>query len=241
LSQSDFDLAASKKITIALLSTNYIEDKRLGEIAGKADKTYVDTKIADLVNSAPEALDTLGELAAAFDENKEVVDALNESITNKQNKNVIVYRDSTTKKASMTAPEIMEKVRAGENVYYTVNLSGGTLHPYLEGTDTGVFFYSNYVDNDRAMGTGVLIDAEGNISTEVYQLEHLKDTVVHITSAERNRWNDTYTKTETDTLLEAKANVENPVFYGEAWFTGDVYVGSTSGTNKDEGSKKLVT
>lgn len=28
---------------------------------------------------------------------------------------------------------------------------------------------------------------------------------------------------------------------GNGWFAGDVYVGSTSGTNKDDGSKKLVT
>lgn len=28
---------------------------------------------------------------------------------------------------------------------------------------------------------------------------------------------------------------------GNAWYSGDVYVGSTSGTNKDEGSKKLAT
>ena len=28
---------------------------------------------------------------------------------------------------------------------------------------------------------------------------------------------------------------------GNAWYAGDVYVGSTSGTNKDEGSKKLAT
>ena len=48
LSQADFDLAASKNITIELLTTNYVEDKRLGEIAKKADKTYVDEKIAEL-------------------------------------------------------------------------------------------------------------------------------------------------------------------------------------------------
>ncbi len=247
LSQSDFDLAASKNITIALITTNYVEDKRLGEIAGKADKTYVDTKIADLVNSAPEALDTLGELATAFGENQEVVDALNESITNKQNKNVIVYKNTETGKASMTAPEIMEKVRAGENVYYTTSLSGGTLHPYLEGADTGVFFYSNYIDNDRVIGTGILISADGTITNESYSLEHLTDTTIHITSAERNKWNDTYSKTETDNLLTTKANYENPTFEGpmsvngEAWFAGDVYTGSTGGTNKDEGSKKLAT
>ena len=204
LSQSDFDLATSKNITIALLSTNYVEDKRLDSIANKANKTYVDEKIAGLINSAPETLDTLGELATAFSENKDVVDTLNESIVNKQNKNVIVYRDAETGKASMTASEVMEKVRAGENVYYTPSLSGGTLHPYLEGADTGVFFYSNYIDNDRVIGTGILIGADGTITSETYELEHLKDTVIHITSAERNRWNDTYTKTETEEYIDNK-------------------------------------
>lgn len=47
---------------------------------------YVDTQVAALVNSAPETLDTLGELATAFEENKEVVEALDASITNKQDK-----------------------------------------------------------------------------------------------------------------------------------------------------------
>lgn len=49
LGSSDFELAASKNITIELITTNYIEDKRLGEIADKADKTYVDEKISNLV------------------------------------------------------------------------------------------------------------------------------------------------------------------------------------------------
>lgn len=39
LAPSDFELAASKNINIELLTTNYIEDKRLGAIANKADKT----------------------------------------------------------------------------------------------------------------------------------------------------------------------------------------------------------
>ena len=44
---------------------------------------YVDDEVAALVNSAPETLDTLGELAAAFQENDEVVDVLNQAITTK--------------------------------------------------------------------------------------------------------------------------------------------------------------
>lgn len=47
-------------------------------------------------------------------------------------------------------------------------------------------------------------------------------------------------------LIQIQTNLgfvssENPRMYGEAWFAGDVYTGSTSGTNKDEGSKKLAT
>lgn len=89
LSSSDFELAASKNITIALLTGNYIEDQRLNAIADKADINYVDTKVADLVGSAPETLDTLGELAAAFQENDEIVSVLNEAIVNKADKTYV--------------------------------------------------------------------------------------------------------------------------------------------------------
>ena len=40
LSQSDFDLATSKNITIALITSNYVEDKRLSAITNKADANH---------------------------------------------------------------------------------------------------------------------------------------------------------------------------------------------------------
>ena len=55
-------------------------------IDGLATTDYVDSKVAELVNSAPETLDTLGELATAISENDTVVDALNNAITNKVDK-----------------------------------------------------------------------------------------------------------------------------------------------------------
>ena len=39
----------------------------------------------------------------------------------------------------------------------------------------------------------------------------------------------------------ARSNAHTLDWYGNAWFQGDVYVGSTSGTNMDDGSKKLAT
>ena len=39
----------------------------------------------------------------------------------------------------------------------------------------------------------------------------------------------------------ARSNATTVDWNGNAWFAGDVYTGSTSGTNKDDGSKKLAT
>lgn len=89
LGESDFELAASKNITIELLTTNYIEDKRLSGITNKADKSYVDESIANLIDSAPETLDTLGKLATAFQENDEVIQVINNAITTKADKSYV--------------------------------------------------------------------------------------------------------------------------------------------------------
>ena len=49
----------------------------------KADKTYVDTKVADLVNSAPETLNTLDELAAALGDDANFATTVTNSIAEK--------------------------------------------------------------------------------------------------------------------------------------------------------------
>lgn len=43
------------------------------------------------------------------------------------------------------------------------------------------------------------------------------------------------------TAEDARSNAHTLKENGEAWFAGDVYINSTSGINKDEGSKKLAT
>lgn len=49
-------------------------------------KEYADTAIANLVGTAPESLDTIHELAEAFEENADVVEAINQAIANKADK-----------------------------------------------------------------------------------------------------------------------------------------------------------
>lgn len=156
LKDSDFELAASKNITIELLTTNYQEDKRLNEISNKADKTYVDNKITELVNSAPETLDTLGELAAAFSDNNEIVTILNEAITVKADKTyvdelianiptesdvfIVECPDGTT--LSHTFEQIMDAVNNSKAVY--VSLYGSVFMPltYIAEDESFVEFHS---------------------------------------------------------------------------------------------------
>ena len=54
-------------------------------VSDKATTGYVDEKVADLIDSAPETLNTLGELAQAIKDNESIVDALNSAIGNKAN------------------------------------------------------------------------------------------------------------------------------------------------------------
>lgn len=64
-----------------LASETYVQNA----VADKATTTYVDTKVANLVGSAPETLNTLEEVATAINNNATVVEALNSSIGNKAN------------------------------------------------------------------------------------------------------------------------------------------------------------
>lgn len=113
---------------LTTIPSEYVTDTELSSaISGKADssdipdvsgfesktdassklteaKAYTDTKVANLVNSAPTTLDTLGELATAFQENETVVDTLNSAIGNKANKSDLAtvatsgsYNDLTNK------------------------------------------------------------------------------------------------------------------------------------------------
>ena len=59
-------------------------DKSLND--SKADKTYVDKKVADLVNGAPEQLDTLQELSKALNNDKDYAATVNNALAEKLGK-----------------------------------------------------------------------------------------------------------------------------------------------------------
>ena len=73
----------------ATTKPTYTANEVGADISGSASnalsdaKTYTDTKISELINSAPTTLDTLGEIATAMQNNKSVIDALDEAISSK--------------------------------------------------------------------------------------------------------------------------------------------------------------
>lgn len=69
------------KIYIATLNDSSV--LTISELIAQHSQIATMQDIANLVNSAPETLDTLGEIANALKENEDVVEALNKAITNK--------------------------------------------------------------------------------------------------------------------------------------------------------------
>ena len=68
----------------------YSYDEIIGAPTELASTSYVDKKVADLVNSAPSTLDTLGELATALQNNQSVVETLNKAISDKASRDELV-------------------------------------------------------------------------------------------------------------------------------------------------------
>ena len=70
-------------------------------------KSYTDTKIANLINGAPTTLDTLGEIAAAMEENQDVVEALDAAMgTKASTSDLISHTDNKSNPHGVTAAQV---------------------------------------------------------------------------------------------------------------------------------------
>ena len=226
LDTSDFELAANKNITIALISTNYVEDKRLSAISTKADKSYVDERVAALVGSAPETLDTLEELATAFNENKEVVDALDSAITTKKNVDIIVtYAEGSHTTVTHDSRDLYNEIMAGTTVYFK---KGTELLPVMEADPSYITFFTFYMNMNNKPQQKVVVITGNDIMIDQ------DDIYNYVIDTDLNEsLEDYYNKLETDTLInDAIANITIPESGIPAEFDGVILKSSTEGSNK---------
>ena len=118
-----------------------------------------------------------------------------------------------------------------DNVYDTC---ADGIQSHAEGTQTYAYGYSSHSEGYQTDAIGKISHAEGKGTVAAGDIQHAQGkfnifdyTSAHIVGNGEDSDN--------------RSNAHTLDWSGNAWYAGDVYVGSTSGKNKDEGSKKLAT
>lgn len=108
-------------------------------------------------------------------------------------------------------------------------------YSHAEGLGTKATGYAAHAEGYKAKAYGDFSHAEGHCTIAEGDYIHAQGTYninlhepyLHIVG--------------NGTSEDNRSNAHTLDSYGDAWYAGNVYVGSTSGTNRDEGSKKLAT
>lgn len=143
---------------------------------------------------------------------------------------------STTASGEDSHAEGYETTASGDGSHaegYGTKASGEYSH--AEGASTTASGHCSHAEGVSTTASGEYSHAEGEstIASGDYQhvqgksnIEDTENKYAHIVG------NGDYNE---------RSNAHTLDWEGNAWYQGDVYVGSTSGTNKDDGSKKLAT
>ena len=113
------------------------------------------------------------------------------------------------------------------------NTTASVHYTHAEGTATNASGLASHAEGAGTEASGKWSHAEGNTTTASGESQHAQ-----------GRWNITDTTSAHiigNGNSSKRSNAHTLDWSGNAWFAGDVYTGSTSGTNKDDGSKKLAT
>ena len=119
---------------------------------------------------------------------------------------------------------------------------------HAEGGYTKASGYASHAEGSNSKALGEASHAEGNITTASGDCSHAEGLYT-IASGENQHVQGKYNISDTTSAHivgngssnSDRSNVHTLDWSGNAWFAGDVYTGSTSGTNKDAGSKVLAT
>ena len=113
---------------------------------------------------------------------------------------------------------------------------------FAEGVGTRATGIYSHAEGREAEAYGAASHAEGAVTIASHRAQHVQGeyNVEDGSTAPPSKRGNYAHIVGNGTSIDARSNAHTLDWSGNAWFAGDVYVGSTSGTNKDEGSKKLV-
>lgn len=130
------------------------------------------------------------------------------------------------------------------------------LQAHAEGSSTTASGPQSHAEGSLTDAAGSQSHAEGYSTSAIGAYSHAEGYRTYATGSSQHvqgEWNvpDQNTSTPARTLhahivgngtgIDARSNAHTLDWDGNAWFAGDVYVGSGSGVNRDSGSKKLAT
>ena len=127
---------------------------------------------------------------------------------------------------------------------YSTTASGQTSH--AEGNRTEASSPNSHAEGDSTTASGNSSHAEGYITTASGEYSHAEGRTT-IAQGNNQHVQGKYNIADTTSAhimgngsgSSNRSNAHTLDWNGNAWFAGDVYTGSTSGTNKDDGSVKL--
>lgn len=125
---------------------------------------------------------------------------------------------------------------------YQTEASGQGSH--AEGTNTTASSYDSHAEGNGTTASGYWSHAEGRFTTASGEYSHAEgyNTTARTNQHVQGKYNiaDTTSAHIVGNGNSGKeSNAHTIDWSGNAWFAGDIYTGSTSGTNKDDGSVKL--
>lgn len=201
------------------IDSNNLEIQRLDEAdnkleSKKADKTYVDSEllkkydkdkvytkeeasdlIEDLIGGAPEALDTLVEIAEALNNDPNFAATMTNELSKKVDK--VAGKGLSDENYTLAEKQKLAEIETGANKY---------IHPITHSADMIVedsnkrfvsdMEKANWNSKETVEGSQAKANkAESNSRT--YMDNHSSDIVKHITDEERDKWNDSNSKKHT--------------------------------------------
>ena len=126
--------------------------------------------------------------------------------------------------------------------------TASSTNSHAEGGYTKASGYCSHAEGSNSKALGEASHAEGNITKASGNYSHAEGFYT-TASVEAQHVQGKYNISDTTSAHivgngssdSNRSNVHTLDWQGNAWFAGDVYTGSTSGTNKDAGSKVLAT
>ena len=128
------------------------------------------------------------------------------------------------------------------------NATASNFASHAEGNRTTASGESSHAEGSNTTASGIQSHAEGYNTTASGQISHAEGRGT-VAQGKNQHVQGIYNIEDTTSAHivgnggdnYSRSNAYTLDWSGNAWFAGDVYTGSTSGTNKDDGSKKLAT